>query len=218
MFKLSKLFSLVAFLVFALFSQNAMAEVEEYFGIGAELTKDTYSKKLIVTGVFDNSPAKEANLAVGSEITRIDGQSVRKMPLCEITAKIRGDENTVVKLTIKKNFFKREIFELTRKKITLDIYRHKLFDPHWAQIAPPCYQDVKLMPEEAVKKFSRKYKKNVLAVQEYWYKRKEVFKTGYNMCVNYSSKNNQELCLIHLMDREYAKTNTDKTLYKLLRD
>ncbi|MBQ8476240.1 PDZ domain-containing protein [bacterium] len=218
MFKLNKLLSLAVFLIFAFISNCAMAEIQEYYGIGAELTKDPFNKKLIVTGLIDNSPAKEENLAIGSEITKVDGVRVRKMPLCEIVDKIRGDENTVVKITVKKSFFKREVFELTRKKITLDIYRHDLFDPQWAQIAPACYQNVKLIPPEAVKKFSKKYRKTVLTVQEYWYKRKEVFKTGFNACALYSTKSNQELCVMHLMDREAAKTNTDRTLYKLLRE
>ena len=59
------------------------------------------------------------------------------------------------------------------------------------------------------------YKYNDSLVNEC--KRKDEFRLGYNTCMSYS-KENQELCLINLLNRENQKTLADKKLYKLLQD
>jgi len=217
---MSKLIKYFCFIIFFTFisMQNTFAQTEEFYGIGAELAQDNFNKKVIIVGIINNTPAQKEGLAIGDEITAIDGKKVRKLNLCEVVSMIRGQENTKVKLRIKKNFFIRKTVELTREKITVDNYHHELFDAHWAQIATPCFINARLFPNEAVKKFSKKHKNTVIALNEYWFKRKQTFQIGFNSCMNYSNKENQELCLIHLLDREAEKTNTDKNLYKFLKD
>ena len=217
MFKFNKLFCSILFTIFLFCSQYTKVQAEEFYGIGAKILKDTNSNKTFIVGILNATPAQRANLKPGDEITRIDGKSIKKLSICEIVSKIRGVQNTKVVLTIKKGFFKRERVELTRQKIINNIYYNEQMNSHWVQISTPCYLNPELYPKEVIDKLSRKYKKTTLAKEEYWYNRKQGFIAGFNVCKNYSDKDNQELCLIHLMDRESAKTNIDKMLYKFLR-
>ena len=215
MLKINKVIT-IAFLFSAFCVNIVRAQTDEFFGIGAKLTQDSFNKKTIIVGLIDNSPAQKAGMNIGSQIIAVDDVKVKKMCICEIVSRIRGEENTNVKITVKKGLFKKQTYELTRTKIILENNTDSKFETHWVQIAPSCYKDAEIIPLEALKKFSRKFQKTEASKIEYWSKRKEDFKTGYDACKNYSNKNNQEICLIHLLDRESAKTNTDKTLYKYL--
>ena len=216
---MNKYFSLFIFCIFTLCFQNSLAQAEEFFGIGAELSQDTFNKKIIIVDIINGTPAQKSGLEVGDEIIKVDGKKIKKLCICEVISMIRGEENTTVKLVIKKNFFKRKTVELTREKIyTQDAMVNPLFDSNWMQIATPCFQRPKWFLPEISKKFSKKYQKTVIAQNNYWFKRKQTFEIGFNSCMSYSNKNNQETCLIHLLDRESAVTNTDKALYKFLRN
>lgn len=72
-----------------------------FSGIGASIIKneDEYAK---IKSVEPNSPAQKAGLEPNCEIVEIDGKSTVDMKLNEIVAKLRGEEGTEVKLTLKK--------------------------------------------------------------------------------------------------------------------
>jgi len=215
--KVFKILFLAMFFVFALL-QFSPAKAEEFFGIGAELAQDTFSKKVIVVNVMDNKPAQRLGVKAGDEIIAVDNEKVKKLTLCDVISKIRGPENSAVKIRIKKNFFVRKTIEITRERIEFNNNCPcEALNLQWAQVADLEYMYPRIMPDEIVKKFSNKYRNTVVLRNKYWLKRKQSFERNYNACMNYS-KNNQELCLIHLIDRENATTNTDKTIYKFLQD
>jgi len=105
--KVFKILFLAMFFVFALL-QFSPAKAEEFFGIGAELAQDTFSKKVIVVNVMDNKPAQRLGVKAGDEIIAVDNEKVKKLTLCDVISKIRGPENSAVKIRIKKNFFVRK--------------------------------------------------------------------------------------------------------------
>ena len=214
----NKLFIALSVIVVALFVPAAIAEDEIYSGIGADLFQDPFNKKVIITRVFPNSPAQRAGLIAGDEIVSVDNKKVRKLScICEVSGMIRGNKGTAVNLVIKKSWWKREKVEIVRDTITLPTPKiNPELEKYWAQVAPGCYLCSRSFPEEIAAKFSRKYRKTVLPVINYWASRKAKFELGYNTCVNYS-KNNKEICLINLLNRENAETNSDKQAYKLLR-
>lgn len=72
-----------------------------FSGIGAAVSKNE-EKYVKINSVKPNSPAQKAELKPGYEITEIDGKSTLNMKLNEVIQKLRGEEKTEIKLTIKK--------------------------------------------------------------------------------------------------------------------
>lgn len=72
-----------------------------FSGIGASIMKneDEYAK---IKSTEPNSPAQKAGLQRDYEIIEIDGKSTLEMKINEIIQKMRGEEGTEVKLTIRK--------------------------------------------------------------------------------------------------------------------
>lgn len=71
---------------------------QEFVGIGVTLR--FYNDKLYITDVLPNSPASKAGLHAGDIITKVDGQSVTSS---EDVARIQGEENSQVKITVNRN-------------------------------------------------------------------------------------------------------------------
>lgn len=69
-------------------------------GVGARLGEDPLGAK--VASVFEQGPASRAGLKMNDVITAVDGLKVAGMPTTEIVSKIRGEEGTVVRLTIQR--------------------------------------------------------------------------------------------------------------------
>ena len=208
--------ALISALAISLISCNC-AKAEQFFGIGAELFQDPFNKKVIITGVIPDSPVEKAGISAGSEIVSVDGFKVRKTCICDTVTRIRGEEGTSIKLVIR-NGWKWKTYDLTREQITTEEPTvNENLEKYWRQVAPFNYQYIKPLDKEIADKFSLKYKKTVLPAIHYWLDRKANFELGYNTCMSYS-KNNQELCLMNLLNRETAATNADKKLYEVLRN
>lgn len=85
-------------------------------GIGIQIaTKDG---KLMVISPIEDSPAEKAGLLAEDEILEIDGVSTKGITIDKAADKIRGEEGTIVTLTIKrKDVIKK--YAITRKEIEL---------------------------------------------------------------------------------------------------
>lgn len=71
----------------------------EYSGIGAAL--QVGPQGLVITSVFDGSPAAEAGLQLGDIIVTVDGESTVGVAIELSIARIKGEEGTQVQLAIK---------------------------------------------------------------------------------------------------------------------
>ena len=71
-----------------------------YGGIGALIRKK--GDYVIIAEPFKGSPADEAGLKVGDKIVAINGESMRGAKVEDISKRLRGEPNTVVKVTIEK--------------------------------------------------------------------------------------------------------------------
>lgn len=97
----------------------------EYSGIGASLQKKDGG--LMITGVFDGSPAKAAGLAPGDLIVAVDGKSTKDEALEASVARIKGKAGTKVTLTVRKKGAKDESdMTLTRKTLPIPQTRTKM--------------------------------------------------------------------------------------------
>ena len=215
MYKISK-FLCIAVLSFLFLSKASFAD-ESFFGIGAELFKDKYNKKTLITRIIPNSPAQALGLVEGDEIVSVDGIRTRKFELFEIVSKIRGDEGTSVKLVIKKNFFVRKTVTLTRALINPEEEPcDAKFNRNWAQVTSAEYGWYKPFPKEVIKKLSWRFKRNDLVKINYWIERKNAFRAGYDECGCSCSDNST--CLNELLKREIMKTTSDMQIYKSIRE
>ncbi|GAB5045729.1 tetratricopeptide repeat protein [Thermodesulfovibrio sp. TK110] len=72
-----------------------------FSGIGVSIIKNE-NEYARIKSVEPNSPAEKADIQVNYEIVEIDGKSTLEMKLNDIVGKLRGQEGTEVKLTIRK--------------------------------------------------------------------------------------------------------------------
>lgn len=87
------------------YSAEELEEMERdvegiYYGIGAYVGIDEDTQLPILTGIIEGAPAQDADLREGDIIYMVDGVSVQGMDTSEVVALIKGEENTVVHLTI----------------------------------------------------------------------------------------------------------------------
>ena len=72
----------------------------QFVGIGVSVrAEDAIKRGLRVLKVYAGSPAKRAGIRAGDLILRVDGRPTRGQSTDEVTARIRGPENSTVRLT-----------------------------------------------------------------------------------------------------------------------
>ncbi|MBI1185304.1 PDZ domain-containing protein [bacterium] len=72
-----------------------------YAGIGTRIMK--FGDDLVVTEVYEDAPALEAGLQIGDILLAIDGKSVLGKSVSDMSEILKGEENTVANLRIKRN-------------------------------------------------------------------------------------------------------------------
>lgn len=87
-----------------------------YVGIGVHLTYDKDSDAIRVLGTVPSSPAEEAGIQAGDIILKVDDLIINKDSYTEGVNAIRGEENSSVKLTIKRG---EELVEVEPKRATI---------------------------------------------------------------------------------------------------
>jgi carboxyl-terminal processing protease len=96
-----------------------------YSGIGAVLEKK--GEKLIITAVFDGSPAKRAGLGAGDQILSIDGKATAGLALEVNIAHIKGPVGSKVTLVVAPaSGGARRTVVLTRKEIAVPLTQRKM--------------------------------------------------------------------------------------------
>ncbi len=90
-----------------------------FVGIGIYMAKNTDKNMIEVLGTINGTPAEEQGIQPGDLIKSVDGIEYTADDLNTISAKIKGEEGTIVKLEILRDT---EIlnFEFTRKKIVVN--------------------------------------------------------------------------------------------------
>lgn len=90
-----------------------------FVGIGIYMAKNTDKNMIQVLGTINGTPAEEQGIQPGDLIKSVDGIEYTADDLNTISAKIKGEEGTIVKLEILRDT---EIlnFEFTRKKIVVN--------------------------------------------------------------------------------------------------
>jgi carboxyl-terminal processing protease len=92
------------------------------YGIGAEI--GIKNNQLTVISPLNESPAEKSGLITGDIILAIDGETTQKMSVDEAVFKIRGEEGTEVKLSIKRGDVIKD-YQIKRAKITIESVKHE---------------------------------------------------------------------------------------------
>lgn len=91
----------------------------EYAGIGAVISQR--DGKIIISDPYEGEPAVLAGLQAGDEILEIDGESVAGKTSTQVSDKLKGQPNTIVKIKFQSPGEKKsQTVDITRKRIQLD--------------------------------------------------------------------------------------------------
>lgn len=99
---------------------------ENFSGIGLTIMK--FSGEVVITEVFENSPAAAAGLQPGDVISKVNSESVFSMSVEKVAGLIKGEEGTLVVLEIKSaRFQKPRSVNVLRRRVTVKSVSHKDF-------------------------------------------------------------------------------------------
>lgn len=109
-------------------------------GIGIEIT--ILNDVLTVVSPIEDTPAFAAGIKSGDQIIRIDDKSTKGMSIMEAVKKLRGPENTQVKMTIqRKGQAQPKDYTITRAVIKIRSVRHSLYEGGIGYIRVSSFQE-----------------------------------------------------------------------------
>jgi len=109
-------------------------------GIGIEIT--ILNDVLTVVSPIADPPAFIAGIKSGDPIIKIDAKSTKGMSILEAVKKLRGPENTQVKMTImRKDLAQPKDFTITRAVIKIKSVKHKIYEGRIGYIRVSSFQE-----------------------------------------------------------------------------
>lgn len=101
----------------------------KYYGIGAALGQDAKTKEVIISKVYEGTPAEEAGLRDGDQIVKVNDTVSTSEELSDLVQKIRGEEGTTVHLKIYRASTKKTFeVDVERKNVELPSITSKMLD------------------------------------------------------------------------------------------
>lgn len=100
-----------------------------YVGIGVTVQPTDDNSGLMVIAVQPGGPAEEAGVQVGDVIIQVDGESAQDRTVTEISAMIKGEEGTVVSITVLRSG-EGITMSITRKRMETTVASSKLLNEH----------------------------------------------------------------------------------------
>jgi carboxyl-terminal processing protease len=89
-----------------------------FFGIGALISYDEEMELAVISGIIGGGSASESDLREGDYIVKVDDVDVTFYTSTEVVALVRGQENTIVSLTVyREGAPDYLVFELVRKRV-----------------------------------------------------------------------------------------------------
>ncbi len=95
-------------------------------GIGIEMRQDS-SGYIMVTDVYDGSPAYESGILVGDLIVQIDGEDTSTVPYNDIPNKFSGEIGSTIEVVVRQGT-QDVTFVLTRKEMDVQSIKYQMFD------------------------------------------------------------------------------------------
>ena len=121
-----------------------------FVGVGIYMAKDSKKNLIQVISVIPDSPAEKAGIKKGDYIKTVDGKKYTADDFDTISSKIKGEEGSVVKITVIRET--EEInFEIKREKIVINKVEGKVLDNNIGYIKLASFD------EETSKEFKEKF-------------------------------------------------------------
>ena len=100
----------------------------KFYGIGATLSKNTETGECVITNVQEDSPSDKAGLQVEDRILTVEGEDCTQLSLDEIVSRVRGDKDTAVHLTVRREGEDDFDMEIIRDEIVLESITSRMLD------------------------------------------------------------------------------------------
>lgn len=101
----------------------------EYSGIGVVFSQNINTKASTVVQVYKNSPAEEAGVKEGDILYKVNGEDITGRDLSDVVTDIRGEEGTVVELTLFRGEDLKEVaLKVTRRKIEVQTVAYEMLE------------------------------------------------------------------------------------------
>lgn len=124
-----------------------------YDGIGVEVMY--LNEQVVISKVFDNTPAFKASLKVNDIITKIDGESVAGKTLAESVSLIKESKNKTVVLTILREQVEQDV-TVTRTTVAMPLTSSKVFEQNGKRVG---YLKVDIFSLNIAKQFEEQMRK-----------------------------------------------------------
>jgi len=142
--------------------ESFIDEVEgSYSGVGMVMG-EMADGSLVVQQVFKGSPAEKAGIEAGDKLIAIDGENVVGKASEEVVAKVKGEENSYVTITVERKGESLDL-KVTRQKIELPTVTAKLLDHQIGYIELATFSDEAILHlEQELKKLEEKNLKGLI--------------------------------------------------------
>ena len=98
----------------------------EYEGLGIAIYKDD-AGKIVISNVFDNSPASKAGLKVNDIILSINGESTKDMVASDISSKILDGDEKEYKIVVERNSKEVEVI-LSKENVEIKSIEYRVYE------------------------------------------------------------------------------------------
>lgn len=112
-----------------------------YYGIGAYISTDPETEFPIISGIIPGTPAEEAGLQEGDIFYKVDGIDATGMTTTEVVSHVKGDEHTIVHLSMIRDG---EVVELDveRRKIKSPTVKYEMRENNIGYIQITTFEDI----------------------------------------------------------------------------
>lgn len=132
----------------AYYNESAYQDMKEktngnYCGIGAYVSQNATTGAVTITQPIEGGPAKKAGILAGDIIVKIDGESVEGDDLSSVVSKMKGEEDTTVDVTVRREGEEKLLtFTLKRKEIESQTVASKMLDDDIGYIQVTSFEEV----------------------------------------------------------------------------
>ncbi|BBF44830.1 carboxyl-terminal protease [Lachnospiraceae bacterium KM106-2] len=100
-----------------------------YCGIGAYVSQDVKTGIITIVKPFENGPAHEAGVLPGDTLYKVEGKEVTGQDLTDVVSRMKGKENTKVKITVIHQGEKEPVdMQVTRRSVEVPTISYKMMD------------------------------------------------------------------------------------------
>lgn len=114
------------------YTKEEMEEVTQttygnFDGIGIYMTKDIETEYVLVLSPIEESPAEEAGILPGDLIIEVNGEDIKGMELDNVSARIKGEPGTKVKIEILRGTETKEL-EVERRNVKINHVKYEVLE------------------------------------------------------------------------------------------